>query len=336
MIIETTYSLVGYQERGDAMRIFVAGATGAVGRRLVPRLLRAGHTVVGLTRTPAKAAMVRELGAEAVVADALDEAGVHAAVGSARPDVIVHELTDLKGASDLRKFDRAFASSNRLRTRGTDHLLTAASDYGVKRMVVQSFCGWPYARTDGHVKSEEDALDPNPPQEMRPTLEAINYMERAVTTLAAVEGVVLRYGAFYGSDTGMFDATMIEQFRHRRVPLIGSGNAWWSFLHIDDAAEATALAVERGHGIYNIVDDDPAPVHEWLPAAAAMLGAKPPFHVPAWLARIAAGEHLVVMMTESRAGSNAKAKRDLAWRPAHRSWRQGFAKIARREARLAA
>ena len=318
------------------MRIFVAGATGAVGRRLVPRLARAGHTVVGLTRTPAKAALLRELGAEPVVADALDETLIHAAVRDARPDVIVHELTELKGASDLRKFDSAFANSNRLRTRGTDFLLGAARACGVRRMVVQSFCGWPYARSGGDVKSEDDPLDPVPPQEMRRTLDAIQYQEHVVTTSAAPEGVALRYGAFYGPGTGMFDAALIDQVRRRRVPLIGSGAAWWSFLHIEDAAEATALAVERGQGVYNIVDDDPAPVRDWLPALAAMLGARPPFHVPAWLARIAAGEHLVVMMTESRAGSNAKAKRELGWHPRYPSWRQGFAEIAQREARLAA
>jgi nucleoside-diphosphate-sugar epimerase len=318
------------------MRIFVAGATGAVGRRLVPRLVGAGHTVVGLTRTPTKVALLRDLGAKPVVADALDENLIHAAVRDARPDVIVHELTELKGASDLRKFDRAFANSNRLRTRGTDCLLGAARECGVRRMVVQSFCGWPYARSGGHVKSEDDPLDPVPPPEMRRTLDAIQYQEHVVTTSAALEGVALRYGAFYGPGTGMFDAALIDQIRRRRVPLIGSGAAWWSFLHIDDAAEATALAVEHGQGVYNIVDDDPAPVRDWLPALAAMLGARPPFHVPAWLARIAAGEHLVVMMTESRAGSNAKAKRELAWRPRYPSWRQGFAEIAQREARLAA
>ncbi|PWT91517.1 MAG: dehydrogenase, partial [Proteobacteria bacterium] len=303
---------------------------------LVPRLVRAGHAVVGLTRTPEKAALVRELGAEAAVADALDQRSMHAAVASARPDVIVHELTDLKGASDLRHFDRSFAASNRLRTTGTDHLLAAARDYGVQRLVAQSFCGWPYSRTGGHVKSEEDDLDLDPPQEMRRSLDAIVHLERAVTTAGSPEGVVLRYGAFYGRDTGMFDAALVEQIRRRRVPLIGSGDAWWSFLHIDDAAEATARAVERGKGIYNIVDDDPAPVREWLPAVADMLGAKPPFHVPAWLARIAAGEHLVVMMTASRAGSNAKAKRELAWWPRHPSWRQGFHEIVQRQDRLAA
>jgi len=318
------------------MRIFVAGATGAIGRRLVPRLLRAGHAVVGLTRTAAKAGVLRELGAEPVVADALDESLIHAAVRAARPDVIVHQLTDLKGVSDLRRFDRTFAGSNRLRTTGTDHLLAAARDCGVKRMVAQSYCGWPYARSGGPVKSEADTLDPSPPHEMRATLDAIGYLERVVAASAAPEGVVLRYGAFYGHDTGMFDAALIEQIRRRRVPLIGSGGAWWSFLHIDDAAEATALAVERGKGVYNIVDDEPAPVREWLPALADMLGAKPPFHVPAWLARIVAGEHVVVMMTELRAGSNAKAKRELGWRPRHPSWRQGFAEIVGHEAQLAA
>src|SRR5215470_4395063 len=229
------------------MRIFVAGATGAVGRRLVACLVRGGHTVVGLTRTQAKAAAVRELGAEPVVADALYERSIHAAVQAARPDVIVHELTDLTGSSDLRKFDRAFANSNRLRTIGTDHLLAAARDCGVKRMVVQSFCGWPYARSGGHVKSEEEPLDPNPPRELRRTLDAIQYLERVVTASAAPEGVALRYGAFYGHNTGMFDAALIDQVRKRRFPMIGGGTTWWSFLHIDDAAEATALAVQRGN-----------------------------------------------------------------------------------------
>src|SRR5438105_6138164 len=318
------------------MRIFVAGATGAVGRRLIPLLIRRGHTVVGLTRTPAKEGIIRELGATPVVADALNETSIHEVVRAARPDVIVHELTDRKGASDLRKFDRTFANSNQLRTRGLDYLLAAARDCGVKRMVAQSFCGWPYARSGGHVKSEEDPLDPDPPLELQRSLDAIRYLEHAVTTSTAPEGVALRYGAFYGPDTGVFDAAFINQIRKRRVPLIGSGDAWWSFLHIDDAAEATALAVERGRGVYNVVDDDPAPVYEWLPAVAGMLGAKPPIHVPAWLARIAGGEHLVVMMTDSRAGSNAKAKRELSWSSRHPSWREGFHEIVRGAARLAA
>jgi 2-alkyl-3-oxoalkanoate reductase len=318
------------------MRIFVAGATGAVGRRLVPGLIGRGHSVTGLTRTPAKAALLRELGAKPVVADALDHRAIHAAVDTAHPDVIVHELTELAGALDLRKFDRGFAKTNQLRIDGTDHLLAAARECNVRRFVAQSYCGWPYARSGGHVKSEDDALDPNPPQEQRETLEAIRHLEDVVTKAATPTGVVLRYGGFYGPDTGLFEPAIIEQFRKRRMPVIGGGTAWWSFIHIDDAAEATALAVEQGMGIYNVVDDDPAPVHEWLPATAAMLGAKPPLHVPAWLARLMVGEHLVVMMTQSRAGSNAKAKRELGWRPRHPSWRQGFAEIIERQARLAA
>lgn len=318
------------------MRVFIAGATGAVGRHLVPRLIDNGHSVAGLTRTPAKAALLRQLGAAPVVADALDQDAVLAAVDAAHPDVIVHELTDLAGVSDLRKFDRSFTNSNRLRTVGTNHLLAAARACGVKRFVAQSYCGWPYARSGGYVKSEDDPLDSNPPREQRRTLDAIRYLEDAVTKAAAPIGVVLRYGGFYGPDTGLFEPAIIEQFRKRRMPVIGGGTAWWSFIHIDDAAAATALAVEQGTGIYNIVDDDPAPVHEWLPAAAAMLGAKPPRQVPAWFARLLAGEHLVVMMTESRAGSNAKAKRELGWQPRHPSWRQGFAEIIRQQARLAA
>jgi nucleoside-diphosphate-sugar epimerase len=315
------------------MRIFVAGATGAVGRRLVPVLLSAGHSVTGLTRTPQKAKLIRSLGAEAVVADGLDAKAIHAAIVSAKPDVIVHEMTDLKEASDLRHFDRFFAASNRLRTQGTDHLLAAARDAGVRRFVAQSFCGWPYARDGSPVKSEADPLDPEPPQEMRPTLEAIRYLERTVTGSSAPGGIVLRYGGFYGPDTGVFDGPFLDQLRRRRVPLIADGDGWWSFLHIEDAAAATALAIERGTpgGIYNIVDDEPAPVRDWLPAIAEMVGAKPPFRIPAWIARILAGEHLVALMTQVRAGSNAKAKRELGWQPAHPSWRQGFAEVLRQQ-----
>jgi nucleoside-diphosphate-sugar epimerase len=313
------------------MRVFVAGATGAVGLRLVPRLVRAGHTVIGLTRTPSKVGLVADLGAEPVLADAMDERSIREAVVAARPDAIVHELTQLKGSPDLRKFDRAFNGTNRLRTTGTDYLLAAARDCGARRLIAQSFCGWPYARTGGHVKTEEDPLDPNPPCELRRTLEAIRYLERVVTTSSSPDGVVLRCGGFYGPATGLFDAAVISQIRNRRMPVIGGGTAWWSFVHIDDVAEATAVAVERGKGVYNIVDDDPAPVSEWLPATAAMLGAKSPLHVPAWFARIVAGEHIVVLMTQSRAGSNAKAKGELGWRPLYPSWRQGFAEVMRQQ-----
>jgi 2-alkyl-3-oxoalkanoate reductase len=186
------------------------------------------------------------------------------------------------------------------------------------------------------VKSETDPLDPNPPKELQRSLDAIRYLENAVTNATGIDGVVLRYGSFYGNDTGMFDAGFINEIRKRHVPLIGSGAGWWSFLHIDDAAEATMAAVERGRGVYNVVDDEPTPVREWLPTLADLLGAKPPIHMPAWLARFFAGEHLVVMMTEVRAGSNAKAKNELEWRPQHPSWREGFSEIIRRKARLAA
>ena len=311
------------------MRIFVAGATGAVGRQLVPALVLAGHSVVGLTRTAAKAEAVWKMGAEPVVADGLDAAAIRTAVLSAAPEVIIHEMTDLGGATDLRHFDRAFAGSNRLRTRGTDHLLAAAREAGVKRFIAQSYCGWPYARVGVAVKTENDELDWDPPAQLRRTLAAIRYLERTVTSSPGPEGIVLRYGSFYGFGTGMLDRSVIEQIRHRRVPLVGDGAGWWSFLHVDDAASATLNAVERGNAgnIYNIVDDEPAQAREWLPALAGMLGARPPFHVPAWIARLVAGDHIVSMMTQGRAGSNAKAKRELGWRPAHPSWREGFAEI---------
>lgn len=318
------------------MRIFVAGATGAIGCSLLPRLVAAGHHVVGSTRAARKAALIRQLGAEPVIADGLDAASLHRAVEVAKPEVIVHEMTDLKGVADLRHFDRAFAVSNRLRTEGTDNLLAAAQQAGAKRVVAQSFCGWTYARVGSAIKSEDDRLDPAPPRELRRSLDAIRHLERAITGAPQIEGVVLRYGAFYGNDTGLFERSFLEQLGLRRVPLIGDGNGWWSFIHIDDAAAATALAIERGRPgqIYNIVDDEPAPVREWLPALAHVVGAKPPRRVPAWLGRLLAGGHLVVMMTQARAGSNAKAKRELGWQPAHATWRQGFAEIVRRRGQV--
>src|SRR5215469_1754150 len=310
------------------MRLFVAGATGAVGSRLLPLLISAGHSVVGLTRTAGKEDSIRRLGAEPAVADALNRAAIVEAVARAKPDVIVHELTSLDAANDLRRFERSFAVTNRLRTEGLRNLLAGARQAGTRRIVVQSFCGWPYARIGGPVKSEDDPLDAEPPRELRRTLEAIRYLENTVTTSSGIDGIVLRYGAFYGFGTGLFDGPLINRLRRRRVPLIGDADGWWSFLHIDDAAAATAVAVERGApGTYNITDDNPAPVREWLPALASILGAKPPRRIPKWLTRIAAGAHIVAMMTEARAGSNAKAKRELAWQPAHPSWRQGFVEV---------
>ncbi len=310
------------------MRVFVAGATGAIGKQLVPRLVEAGHEVHGMTRSESKQAMLHELGAVPVVADALDPDQVAQAVGRARPDVIVHQLTAIPEKLDLRHFDRDFAQTNRLRTEGTDHLLSAGQAVGVRRFVAQGVAGYgAYARTGAAVKSEEDPLDPAPAREMRETLAAIRHLEEAVLGARWTEGIVLRYGTFYGPGTSM--APGEEQFklvRRRKFPLVGDGGGVWSFIHIADAAEATVAAVERGsRGVYNIVDDDPAPVAEWLPALAQELGAKKPVRVPRFIGRLFAGEAGVVMMTELRGASNAKAKRELGWRPAHPSWRQGFA-----------
>ena len=314
------------------MRILVAGATGAIGLELVPQLIAAGHSVVGTTRTAAKAEIIKRMGAEPAIADGLDAPTIRAAVIAAKPEIIIDQMTDLADVTDLRHFDRAFAATNRLRTEGTDFLLAAAREAGVKRFIAQSFCGWTYGRGGEEIKTEADALDPDPPQELRRTLQAIQHLEGAVTGSANPEGIVLRYGSFYGPDTGMLSRAMIDQVRRRRVPLIGGGGGRWSFIHVDDAAAATVAAVERGKpgDIYNIVDDEPADVSEWLPALAAMVGARPPIRVPAWLGRLFAGEHLVSMMTEVGAGSNAKARQELGWQPAHPSWRRGFAEIASR------
>jgi nucleoside-diphosphate-sugar epimerase len=310
------------------MKVFVAGATGALGQRLVPQLVARGHEVIGMTQTPAKQDLLRVLGARPVVADALDADAVAHAVAEAEPDVIVHQLTALKGI-DFRHIDRSFALTNRLRTEGTDHLLAAGRAIGVQRVVAQSYAGWPFARTDGAVKSEEDALDPDPPDALRPTLDAIRHVERAVTAIDWGEGVVLRYGGFYGPGTNLSSdprAEMAEVVRKRKFPLVGDGAGVWSFIHIDDAAAATVAAVEHGAtGIYQVVDDEPAPVRDWLPTLAKTLGAKPPRHLPRWLGRLAAGEAVTVMMTEVRGASNAKAKRELDWQPLYASWRTGFA-----------
>ena len=308
------------------MRVFVAGATGAIGRQLVPRLVAAGHEVHGMTHSESRQAMLSELGAVPVVADALDPDQVAEAVARARPEVIVHQLTAI-GAVDMRHFDRDFALTNRLRTEGTDHLLSAGQAVGVRRFVAQSNGAAPYARTGGAVKDEEDPLDPAPAREMRAMVAAIRHLEEAVLGADWTEGIVLRYGAFYGPGTSLAPGEQLfELIRKRKFPLVGDGAGVWSFIHIADAAEATLAAVEHGsRGVYNVVDDDPAPVAEWLPALARTLGAKKPMRVPRFIGRLFAGEAGVVMMTDVRGASNAKAKRELGWHPAHPSWRQGFA-----------
>jgi 2-alkyl-3-oxoalkanoate reductase len=312
------------------MRIFVAGASGAIGKRLVPLLVENGHEVVGTTRSTEKVGSLRAGGAEPAVVDLLDPEPVTAALRSARPEVVVHEATALAATSltNMRKFDDEFALTNRLRIEGTDHLLAAARTVGAHRFVAQSFAGWPYAREGGRAKSEDDQLDPSPPKAMRRTLAAIRHLEAVVVGAEGIEGVVLRYGGLYGPGTSLSTGEgdiYVDQIRKRRFPVVGGGGGLWSFVHIDDAASATLAAIERGtRGIYNIVDDEPAPVSEWLPALAAAVGAKPPRRVPAWLGRLLAGEVALAVMTEARGAANAKAKRELGWQPQYASWRQGF------------
>lgn len=302
------------------MRVFLAGATGAIGSRLVPQLLAAGHSVVATTRTQSKLGPLSDLGAEAVLVDGLDAGGVGEAVAAAEPDAIVHQMTALAGRSDLRRFDRTFAATNELRTAGTDNLLAAARAAGVRRFVAQSFTGWPNERTGGPVKTESDPFDPSPPKAQRQTLAAIRYLEHAVSA-APLESVVLRYGMFYGP--GGWDE-MLELVRRRRMPIVGAGSGIWSLVHVDDAATATVAALHRGRGTYNVVDDEPAPVADVLTTVAEILGARPPRRVPVWLGRIAAGDVGVSMMTRVRGSSNAKAKRELSWAPHWSSWRDGF------------
>jgi nucleoside-diphosphate-sugar epimerase len=305
------------------LKVLVAGAGGVIGRQLVPLLVAAGHEVVGTTRDPAKLPALEAGGASAVALDALDPDQVAAVVGELEPEAIVHELTALSASIDMRHFDRDFTLTNRLRTEALDHLLSAGRAVGVRRFLAQSYAGWPYARDGAAVKSEDDPLDPEPPESIRETHAAIRHLESAVTGAEWTDGIVLRYGGFYGPGTSLAPGgEHSELIRKRRFPVVGDGAGVWSFVHVADAAEATVAALDRGErGIYNIVDDDPAPVSEWLPAIARGLGAKPPRRVPRWLARILAGEAATVMMTEVRGASNVKAKRELDWVPAHPSWR---------------
>ncbi|WP_138760616.1 NAD-dependent epimerase/dehydratase family protein [Modestobacter altitudinis] len=307
------------------MRVLVAGATGAIGTELVPRLVAAGHEVFALARSESGEARASRLGAVPVIADALDPAQVEAAVRSAAPEVVVDQLTAI-GHIDTRHFERSFAATDRLRTEGTDNLLAAARATGVRRFVAQSNGAFTYPRTGGQLKDEQDPLDHSPVRQMASTIAAIEHLEDAVLSATWTEGIVLRYGAFYGPGTSMAAGSeQFEMIRKRRFPVVGDGGGVWSFVHIADAAEATVAAVENGgRGVYNIVDDDPAPVAEWLPELAAMLGAKEPMRVPRFIGRLAAGQAGVVLMTELRGASNAKARRELGWLLRHPSWRQGF------------
>jgi 2-alkyl-3-oxoalkanoate reductase len=269
------------------MKVFVAGATGALGKHLVPALVAQGHEVVGMTRTPDKADLVRRLGAEPAIADGLDADAVGSAVGTAAPDVVIHQMTALSGELDLRDMEGTFAQTNRLRTEGTDHLLAAARAAGATRFIAQSFAGWPSARTGGPVKAEDEPLDPDPPAALRSILDAIRYLERAVTEADGIDGLALRYGGFYGPGTSISLDPVgehVEMVRQRKFPVVGGGTGIWSFIHMADAAAATVAAVERGEpGVYNVVDDEPARVSEWLPGLASAVGAKPPRRFPRWL-----------------------------------------------------
>jgi nucleoside-diphosphate-sugar epimerase len=318
--LETTGS-EGEEER--IVRIFVAGGSGALGRRLVPQLVARGHQVTATTTSPARLGLLASLGAEAVVMDGLDATSVKEAVVQARPDAVVHQMTAISvthaGKPDLKHMDRWFAGTNRLRTEGTDHLLAAAESAGVSSFFAQSYGSWNGLRQGGWVKTEEDPLDPQSGTSAQPGMAAIRHLEDAVLRAG---GTALRYGSFYGP--GATD-DQVELIRKRQYPVVGAGSGYCSFVHLDDAASATVLAVEQqAKGVFNVVDDEPAPASAWLPYLAECAGAKPPLRVPRWLARRLAGEVAVIMMTEGRGFANAKAKRELGWQLRYPSWRQGF------------
>jgi nucleoside-diphosphate-sugar epimerase len=301
------------------MRVFVAGGTGVVGRRVVPQLVARGHQVTATTTSPAKLGLLEQLGADAVVMDGLDAVSVDKVVAEARPDAIVHQMTAIAGKPDMKHFDRWFATTNRLRTEGTDHLLAAAEATGVSNFVAQSYASWNGIRNGGWVKTEEDPLDLQKGTAAHAGMEAIRHLEDVVLKAG---GAALRYGWLYGP--GASD-TLVELVRKRQFPLVGGGSGYTSWVHLDDAASATVLAVEQqAEGVFNVVDDEPAPASEWLPYLAACTGAKPPMRVPRWLARPLAGEVAVTIMTEGRGFSNAKARRELGWELLYPSWRKGF------------
>jgi nucleoside-diphosphate-sugar epimerase len=308
------------------VKIFIAGATGAIGKRLVPLLIAAGHRVMGSTRTSGKFDAIHALGAEAVVLDGLDQPAINAAIASFRPDVVVHQMTSLSSLKSLKHFDEDFEQTNRLRTLGTEYLLAAARSVGAKKFIAQSYAGWPNNRTGPRVQTEDAPYEANPPASMRKSLQAIVTLESFVRNASGITAIALRYGSFYGPGTSLgADGDVTNMVRHRKFPVVGTGAGVWSFLHVEDAAQATKLAIDRAPaGIYNIVDDEPAEASQWLPYLADCLDAKPPRHIPVWLAKFAIGEAGVLFMTEMRGASNAKAKREFNWQPAFASWREGF------------
>lgn len=319
------------------MKILIAGASGAIGRALVPLLVGAGHDVVGMVQRPRSAEIVRALGAKSRNTDALDAAAVLACFREVRPEVVIHQATAIPANLDMRRFDRDFALTNLLRTEGTRNLLTAAVDVGARQFIAQSFAGWTYGRTTNggkpiktprtaKLKTEEDPLDPNPPKRMKTTLDALKTLERAVLSESQLTGAVLRYGGFYGPHTSIGkDGSVVQALRRRKFPQVGDGAGVWSFVHIEDAASATAAVVKAGcGGVYNVADDEPAPVSEWLSYLAHCAHAQPPKQVPAWMARMLIGEHAVALMNEIRGVSNAKIKRELEWTPRWPTWRDGF------------
>jgi nucleoside-diphosphate-sugar epimerase len=279
-----------------------------------------------MTRDEDKASWLRRVGARPVIADALDRAAVAGAVKGSEPEVVIHQLTALTGAKSFKNFDKEFALTNRLRTEGTDHLVEAARQAGVRRIVAQSYGNWNYERTGSAVKTEEDPFDPDPPANQVKSLQAIRYVENAVMNAGAIQGIALRYGNFYGPGTSFdLDGDIVRQVRRRAFPIVGDGSGIWSFVHMDDAAAAAIAAIQHGQpGVYNVADDEPAPVRQWLPDLAAVVGAKRPRRVPVWLGRLAAGEVGVSMMTQIRGTSNAKAKAELGWAPRYPTYREGF------------
>ena len=309
------------------MKVFVTGGTGAIGQFLLPLLVENKHEVVALTRSANKATKLEDIGVTPVIADPLDKQALTAAVRRAEPEVIIHQLTALSSAGNFRKFDQEFALTNRFRTEVTDTLLAAARTIGTRRLIAQSYCGWPYAKKGGPVKTEEDPLDPKPPESFTKTLAAIRSLEDKLRSTTFLEGIALRYGNFYGPGTAIGKGgVIIKMIKKRRFPIVGGGGGIWSFIHVIDAARATIAAISRGAaGVYNIADDEPAKVATWLPVLAKEIGAKPPRKIPHWLGELMIGKAGMMMMTQIRGCSNAKAKRELGWTPIYPSWRIGFA-----------